>query len=146
MGGLGGIRFPKFPTVFPKIPKNGGLTFGVKKLVEKLFGEKFCFYNKSFLMFKEHIMFYEFFCISHPEVGALEKPFYTFSAKPNRVIVQSWKFQIWHIEHRITHVSTEFHVNPSVRLSVALFRKKITFFSKCVFLKMKRPTLFKFPW
>ena len=47
-GGLGGVRLPKFPTVFPKIEFEGFFTLSCKKKCAKMFRTKNFLLQKNF--------------------------------------------------------------------------------------------------
>ena len=145
MGGLGGVRFPNFPIVSPKIPKNWIFHLSFQKLVQKSFGEESVFSKKNLLHLVLHFLFYKFFCISYPKSVAFKNLIFTQLTATIPISLRSQKFQNHITFAFFTHVVSKFHLNPSTHPPVAPFQKKLSFFSLCLVLIIFRiVTLFKF--
>ena len=74
MGGLGVVKIPKFPTVFPKIAFEGFFTLSCEKNAQKFFAQKISHHKKNFFKPVLHFLFYKNFCISNQKTGASKKP------------------------------------------------------------------------
>ena len=145
MGGLGGVGFPKFPTVFPKIAFEGFFTLSCKKNVQKFFAQKISCYKKTSFKLVLHFMFYKIFCISNPKSVAFQKLKITKTTGTKPISLESKKFQISIKLEAVTDVISKFHLNPSTHSPVAPFQKKLSFFSLLAFLIIfAQYTLFKF--
>ena len=76
MGGLGVVKFPKFPTVFPKNAFEGFFTLSCEKNAQKFFAQKISHHKKNFFDQVLHFLFHKNFCISNQKTGASKKPIY----------------------------------------------------------------------
>jgi len=74
MGGLGVVKIPKFPTVFPKIAFEGFFTLSCEKNAQKFFAQKISHHKKISFKPVLHFLFYKNFCISNQKTGASKKP------------------------------------------------------------------------
>ena len=136
MGGLGGVGFPKFPTVFPKIAFEGFFTLSCKKNVQKFFAQKISCYKKTFFKLVLHFMFHKIFCISNPKSVAFQKLKITKTTGTKPISLESQKFQISIKLEAATDILSKFHLNPSTHSPVAPFKKKTHFFSLCLVLNI----------
>ena len=128
MGGLGGVGFPKFPTVFPKIAFEGFFTLSCKKNTQKFFAQKISCYKKTFYKIVLHFLFYKIFCISYQKTGAFKKPIFTEITGTTPISLKFKKFQICIKFQLVTHIVSKFHPNPSNHLPVTVSQKKSFFF------------------
>ena len=136
MGGLGGVGFPKFPTVFPKITFEGFFTLSCKKNVQKIVAQKIFCHKKTLLKPVLHFLFYKIFCISNPKSVAFEKLKITKTTGTKPISLESKKFQISIQLEAVTDILSKFHLNPSTHSPVAPFQKKTHFFSLCLVLNI----------
>ena len=134
MGGLGRVKFPKFPTVFPKIEFEGFFSLSCKKNAQKFFAQKISCYKKTLFKLVLHFMFYKIFCISNRKSVAFQKLKITKTTGTKPISLESQKFQISIQLESVTDVLSKFHLNPSTHPPVAPFQKKTPFFSKCLVL------------
>ena len=73
MRGLGVVKIPKFPTVFPKIAFEGFFTLSCEKNAQKFFAQKIFNHKKNFFKPVLHFLFYKNFCISNQKNWDIQK-------------------------------------------------------------------------
>ena len=137
MGGLGSVKFPKFPTVFPKIAFEGFFTLSCKKNAQKFFAQKIFCDKKTLFKSVLHFMFYKNFCISYQKTGAFQKAIFTKITGTTPISLKFQKFQISIKFQLVTHIVSKFHPNPSNHPPVTVSQKKSFFFSKVAVLREK---------
>ena len=69
-GGLCGVKFPKFPTVFPKIAFKGFFTSSCEKKTQKFFTQKISYHKKIFFKLDLRFLFHTIF------VSTTQKPWH----------------------------------------------------------------------
>ena len=137
MGGLGSVKFPKFPTVFPKIAFEGFFTLSCKKNAQKFFAQKIFCDKKNLFKPVLHFLFYKIFCISYQKTGAFKKAIFTKITGTTPISLKFQKFQISIKFQLVTHIVSKFHPNPSNHPPVTVSQKKSFFFSKVAVLREK---------
>ena len=123
MGGLGVVKIPKFPTVFPKIAFEGFFTLSCEKNAQKFFAQKISHHKKNSFKPVLHFLFYKNFCISNQKNRGIQKTDLCVDFTPPRCftylqtvpIILAHSLKIW--MHKLLECLKILHIGPIIHLA-----------------------------